>query len=55
MIDRGLFLLEGDGSVRTVFLAGVTADTGILRDVGLPGVMHLHLAGAGTAAHADVL
>ena len=55
-IDGGLAVLAELGrAMGTDLGAGPAADALLLLDKGLAGVVHLHLAGPGAAAHADIL
>ena len=55
VVDGCLAALDGNGIVGAVLLADGAADALVLVHIGLAGGVHLHLAGAGAAAHADVL
>ena len=55
MVDAGLAVGDVGRVVGADLDAAAAADAGILVDEGLARGVHLHLAGAGTAAHADVL
>jgi len=55
VMDVGLALFKGDSAVGAVLGAHAAAHALGGLDGGLAGRVHLHLAGAGTAAHTDVL
>ena len=55
VVDVGLAFFKGDGAVGAVFGADAAAHALCGLDGGLAGGVHLHLAGPGAAAHADVL
>ena len=55
VVDVGLAVIKGDGAVGAVLGADTAANALGGLDGGLAGGVHLHLAGAGAAAHADVL
>lgn len=56
LVDRGLMILpEADRPVGALFGAEAAANTFVRFDVRLAAAVLLHLSGAGTASHADVL
>ena len=55
VIDRRFFIRDRDRVVCTIFLAESTADAFTFFHERFSGIVHLHLSGAGTAAHSDVL
>ena len=55
MVDAGLAVGDVGRVVGADLDAAAAADAGVLVDERLARGVHLHLAGAGTAAHADVL
>ncbi len=44
MVNECFFVLERDSTVGTVLFTGMTANTGFFANMGLSGVMHLHLS-----------
>ena len=55
MVNAGLAVLDGDRPMRAYARAHRAAHAALLMDARLARVVHLHLARARAAAHADVL